>query len=59
MTVFEELALLDLLSLLLYGLVALFALGFWLWAFGARFLGWPSPREAVREHDAALERDAE
>ncbi|ELZ86737.1 hypothetical protein C453_06359 [Haloferax elongans ATCC BAA-1513] len=57
MTVFEELALLDLVSILLYGAIGFLALGFWLWIAGSRLLGWPSPRDVVQEHDAALDRD--
>ncbi|UVE49025.1 ABC transporter substrate-binding protein [Haloferax larsenii] len=57
MTVFEELALLDLVSILLYGAIGFLALGFWLWIAGSRLLGWPSPRDVVQEHDAALDRE--
>ncbi|SEK44107.1 ABC transporter substrate-binding protein [Haloferax larsenii] len=57
MTVFEELALLDLVSILLYGAIGFLALGFWLWVAGSRLLGWPSPRDVVQEHDAALDRE--
>ena len=57
MTVFEELALLDLMSILLYGAIGFLALGFWLWIAGSRLLGWPSPRDVIDEHDAALDRE--
>ncbi|WP_191965789.1 MULTISPECIES: hypothetical protein [Haloferax] len=42
---------LDVVSLFLYGAIALLSAGFWLWALGSYVYGWSSPGEAIERHE--------